>query len=93
MILFIQPLFFFIILAFWYILCAPFWIVYAFWISTSRAQLPAQVARQFAKRGMASEAARWYLCEVRQSRCEPNMGRVASVEPQAIGKASTRTRL
>lgn len=67
--LFLRPLFFFIYIASWYILCSPFWLTYllvkCFVTSTSRAQLPAHVARQFAKRGMASEAARWYL-KVRQ---------------------------
>jgi hypothetical protein len=71
MVLFLQPLFFLIYLVFWYILCAPFWLTYllvkCFVTSTSRAQLPAHVARQFAKRGMTSEAARWYL-KARQDR-------------------------
>jgi hypothetical protein len=53
----------------WVVVLLPFYVVFGsmyvigqvFWRSTSRAQIPAIVGRQFAKRGMAPQAARWYL--------------------------------
>jgi hypothetical protein len=53
----------------WIVVLLPFYVVFGsmyvigqgFLCSTSRAQIPAMVARQFAKRGMALQAARWYL--------------------------------
>jgi hypothetical protein len=78
MVLFLGPIFYFVYMACVYVLCAPFYLVYAivkgFLTSTSRAQLPTDAARQFAKRGMVSEAARWYV-RVRQ---DDNYGSIVS---------------